>query len=69
MWGMLPYNKFVFLNLLTLTQGGGGLEHKNSTMLMASRWATRTRRAYLVLAVAGESRVLSHVEHQAASSG
>ena len=47
MWGMLPYNKFVFLNLLTLTQGGGGLEHKNSTMLMASRWATRTRRAYL----------------------
>ena len=47
MWGMLPYDKFMFLNLLTLTQGGGGLEHKNSTMLMASRWATRTRRAYL----------------------
>ena len=47
MWGMLPYDKFMFLNLLTLTQGGGGLEHKNSTMLMASRWATRTRGAYL----------------------
>ena len=47
MWGMLPYDKFVFLNLLTLTQGGGGLEHKNSTMLMTSRWATRTRRSYL----------------------
>ncbi len=47
MWGTLPYEKFVFLNLLTLTQGGGGLEHKNSTMLMTSRWATRTRRSYL----------------------
>ncbi len=48
MWGMLPYDKFVFLNMLTLvTDGGGGLEHKNSTMLMASRWATGTRRTYL----------------------
>jgi len=47
-WGMLPYDKFVFLNLLTLvTEGGGGLEHKNSTMLMANRWATRTRKTYL----------------------
>jgi predicted metalloprotease with PDZ domain len=27
--------------------GGGGLEHKSSTLLTASRWATRTRRAYL----------------------
>ena len=34
--------------MLTLVNdGGGGLEHKNSTMLMASRWATGTRRAYL----------------------
>jgi predicted metalloprotease with PDZ domain len=48
MWGMLPYDKYVFLNLLTLVnEGGGGLEHKNSTMLMANRWATRTRRTYL----------------------
>ncbi len=46
MWGGLPYqNKFVFLNLLTET--GGGLEHKNSFTIMASRWATRTRGAYL----------------------
>jgi predicted metalloprotease with PDZ domain len=48
MWGMLPYDKYVFLNMLTLaTNGGGGLEHKNSTMLMSSRWATGTRRSYL----------------------
>ena len=48
MWGMLPYDKSVFLNMLTLvTEGGGGLEHKNSTMLMANRWATRTRKSYL----------------------
>jgi len=48
MWGALPYDKYVFLNMLTLvSNGGGGLEHKNSTMLMASRWATGTRRTYL----------------------
>jgi predicted metalloprotease with PDZ domain len=48
MWGALPYDKYLFLNMLTLVNdGGGGLEHKNSTMLMASRWATGTRRAYL----------------------
>jgi predicted metalloprotease with PDZ domain len=48
MWGSLPYDKYLFLNMLTLVNdGGGGLEHRNSTMLMASRWATGTRRAYL----------------------
>ena len=47
MWGSLPYDKYVFLNLLTLVGiGGGGLEHKNSTMLMSSRWATGARRSY-----------------------
>ncbi len=44
MWGTLPYDKYVFLNMLT--GGGGGLEHKNSTILMTSRWATQTRRSY-----------------------
>lgn len=44
-WGSLPYDKYVFLNLLT--EFGGGLEHKNSTVLMSTRWATRTRKAYL----------------------
>jgi predicted metalloprotease with PDZ domain len=46
MWGSLSYKKkYVFLNLLT--ESGGGLEHNNSVCIMASRWATRTRRAYL----------------------
>jgi predicted metalloprotease with PDZ domain len=45
MWGSLPYDKYLFFNLLT--EASGGLEHKNSSVLMASRWATRTRRSYL----------------------
>lgn len=44
-WGSLPYDRYVFLNLLTETSGG--LEHRNSACLMASRWATRTRKSYL----------------------
>src|SRR6187431_58518 len=44
MWGSLPYDRYLFLNLLT--ESGGGLEHKNSSVLMGTRWATRTRRAY-----------------------
>jgi len=50
MWGSLPYDRYVFMNVLTSVPGqipGGGLEHKNSTMLMAGRWATRTRPNYL----------------------
>ena len=43
----LPYDKYLFLNMLTDAEPGGGLEHKNSTVLMTSRWTTRTRRAYL----------------------
>ena len=45
MWGSLPYEKYVLLNVLT--EASGGLEHRNSTVLMASRWATRTRKAYV----------------------
>jgi predicted metalloprotease with PDZ domain len=45
MWGFLPYERYFFLNMLT--EAGGGLEHKGSTLLMASRWATSTRRRYL----------------------
>jgi predicted metalloprotease with PDZ domain len=44
-WGNLPYDKYVVLNLIT--EASGGLEHRNSTVLMTSRWATRTRRPYL----------------------
>src|SRR5688572_6329049 len=38
------------MNVLTAVPGqipGGGLEHKNSTLLIAGRWATRTRQSYL----------------------
>jgi len=44
MWGFLPYDRYLFLNVLT--EAGGGLEHKNSSVLMGTRWATRTRRGY-----------------------
>jgi predicted metalloprotease with PDZ domain len=44
-WGGLPYDKYVFFNVLTET--GGGLEHKNSVMMMATRWATSTRERFL----------------------
>jgi predicted metalloprotease with PDZ domain len=45
MWGFLPYDKYFFLNMIT--EGGGGLEHKNSMMVMTNRWTTRTRKAYV----------------------
>jgi predicted metalloprotease with PDZ domain len=45
LWGGLPYDKYLFLNLLT--GGGGGMEHSNSTALMSDRWNTRTRGNYL----------------------
>ena len=46
MWGGdLPYDQYLFINMLT--QAGGGLEHRNSTVLMADRWSTRSRKSYL----------------------
>jgi len=45
LWGFLPYEKYLFLNVIT--ESRGGLEHKNSSVLMTSRWATRTRKSYL----------------------
>jgi predicted metalloprotease with PDZ domain len=44
-WGTVPYDQWVCINLMTET--GGGLEHADSAVLMTSRWATRTRKAYL----------------------
>lgn len=44
-WGQVPYPRYVFFNLLV--EEGGGLEHRDSTVLMASRWATRRREDYL----------------------
>ena len=43
-WGELPYDKYVFLNLLT--EAEGGLEHKNSTLMMTSRWRFRVPSQY-----------------------
>lgn len=39
-WGSAPYPRYVFLNLLT--GAGGGLEHKDSSVLMTGRWRLRT---------------------------
>jgi len=40
-WGPLPYDRYVFLNMIT--EALGGLEHKSSTVLMTSRWRAHTR--------------------------
>ena len=45
MWGSLPYDKYVFLNLIV--DSGGGLEHKNSVCMMTGRYTTRTRNSYM----------------------
>ncbi|HEY6548246.1 MAG TPA: PDZ domain-containing protein, partial [Vicinamibacteria bacterium] len=44
-WGSFPYPRYVFLNFIT--EAGGGLEHKASTLLLTSRYRTRTRKGYL----------------------
>lgn len=44
MWGEIPYPRYVFLNVLN--GGGGGLEHRASTLIQASPWATRKRDDY-----------------------
>ena len=35
-WGVVPYERYIFFNLIT--ESRGGLEHDNSTVLMTSRW-------------------------------
>jgi predicted metalloprotease with PDZ domain len=44
-WGGAPYPRYRFLN--AITESGGGLEHKTSSLLMARRFATRTRKDYV----------------------
>jgi predicted metalloprotease with PDZ domain len=44
-WGSLPYERYVFFNLIV--EGSGGLEHKSSTVLMTSRWRPHTRDGYV----------------------
>ncbi|HVQ28351.1 MAG TPA: PDZ domain-containing protein [Vicinamibacteria bacterium] len=45
LWGFIPYPRYVFFNFLT--ESSGGLEHKASTLLLTSRYKTRSRKAYL----------------------
>lgn len=45
LWRSLPYDKFLMLNILTETPTGG-LEHRNSAVLVLNRWIG-TPRAYL----------------------
>jgi predicted metalloprotease with PDZ domain len=44
LWGFLPYRKYVFLNVFR--QGGGGLEHKDSTLLTANATRATTPAGY-----------------------
>ena len=44
-WGSLPYERYVFINLIT--EAVGGLEHARSSVLMTTRFVSRTRKAYL----------------------
>ena len=44
-WQTVPYDRYVFLNVLG--EDAGGLEHRESTLLMSSPWKTRTREGML----------------------
>jgi predicted metalloprotease with PDZ domain len=44
-WGSLPFKRYVFLNVFR--QGGGGLEHSNSTLLTSSPKATEPTNGWL----------------------
>lgn len=45
LWGLFPYDRYVFFNLIVDT--GGGLEHLSSTVLFTRRFAMRTRKTYI----------------------
>lgn len=44
LWGGLPFERFLVLNLIT--EGTGGLEHAASTVLMTSRWKAGTEKGW-----------------------
>ncbi len=44
MWGVVPYDRYLFLNVIG--ERGGGLEHDNSTLIMTSRWNFRDSKRY-----------------------
>lgn len=46
LWGAVPFRRYLFLNLLH-GDGGSGLEHRDSTVLLADPFRTRARKAYL----------------------
>ena len=43
-WGSIPYSHYVYLN--AITESGGGLEHKNSTLMLTGRLRSGTDRGY-----------------------
>ncbi|MEO1614748.1 MAG: hypothetical protein AAFV88_02800 [Planctomycetota bacterium] len=43
-WGQIPYDHYLFLNIVG--EGGGGLEHDYSCLMLTSRWAFRDPAAY-----------------------
>jgi len=45
LWGTVPYDRYVFFNMIV--DGRGGLEHRNSTILMTSRYAMKKRKEYI----------------------
>ena len=44
-WGFLPYDRYLFLNLIT--ESGGDIEPKDSAVLMTSRWQMRDPSRYI----------------------
>ena len=44
MWGVVPYDRYLFLNVIA--ERGGGLEHDNSALIMTSRWSFRDQKRY-----------------------
>lgn len=49
LWGSLPFERYVFFNMLTLPPGGGGgaLEHASSVLMFGEKSASRTRQGHL----------------------
>lgn len=49
MWGSLPFDQYVFFNVMTMPQGqgGGALEHAASVLMFNDRFAMRTRQGYV----------------------
>lgn len=44
MWDSVPYDRYLFLNVLS--GGGGGLEHNFSTLVISNRWSFRDKGRY-----------------------